>query len=472
MNEMPKTGRGWRILRRTLIGLAMLATLIAMFYTEEDWRGKRAWENCKRELQAKGETLDWNALIPPPVPDDQNFFKAPGMTKWFVKMTNTPPQPYTSEFAGLSTNKLNGTTITNVSDARSYLQWSDQFRPQLDQVREALKRPYARIDCDYSDPAYIQIPNFIAARSLAQVLARRTESYLLLGQPDKALDELTFLDDSRRIMEGAPTGKPMTLVAAMINVAVTGLYADVIAEGMQSHAWQEPQLAAIQQQLEGINLPPMVRESLHDGEQVGSSCWLQTASAAELFKMLVGTLPAQKKTVSWLQTIEKMKWELMPQGWRYQNSVLMTMQIENWADGLDLTNNLISPHKIDMTTKVLSADLNHVGPYNFIAAMAIPNFSRAYMVTAHNQTMVNEAQIACALERYRLANDAYPETLDALVPQFVEKLPHDIIGGQPLIYHPTDNGKFLLYSVGWNEMDDGGKSGGTDFTKGDWVWKN
>jgi len=64
--------------------------------------------------------------------------------------------------------------------------------------------------------------------------------------------------------------------------------------------------------------------------------------------------------------------------------------------------------------------------------------------------------VACALERYRLANGEYPETLDALQPRFIETLPHDVIGGQPLKYHPTDNGQFALYSVGWNGTDDGG----------------
>ena len=74
-----------RTLRRILIGLAWLVTLIAVFYAVENWRGKRAWEKCRRELEAKGEVLDWNAYIPPPVPDEQNIFKAPKMTEWFVK---------------------------------------------------------------------------------------------------------------------------------------------------------------------------------------------------------------------------------------------------------------------------------------------------------------------------------------------------------------------------------------------------
>jgi len=66
--------------------------------------------------------------------------------------------------------------------------------------------------------------------------------------------------------------------------------------------------------------------------------------------------------------------------------------------------------------------------------------------------------------------------LYALAPQFIEKIPHDIIGGQPLHYRRTEEGKFLLYSVGWNETDDGGldllQKNSFDYTKGDWVWKN
>ena len=75
----------WRVMRRWLFVVACLATLTGLFYAVEDWRGKRAWEKCRRELEAKGEVLDWNAYIPAPVPDEQNIFKAPKMAEWFVK---------------------------------------------------------------------------------------------------------------------------------------------------------------------------------------------------------------------------------------------------------------------------------------------------------------------------------------------------------------------------------------------------
>ena len=45
MKEKPKSKWYWWLLRWGLIGLAMLATLAAILVTEENWRGKRDWEN-------------------------------------------------------------------------------------------------------------------------------------------------------------------------------------------------------------------------------------------------------------------------------------------------------------------------------------------------------------------------------------------------------------------------------------------
>jgi hypothetical protein len=148
-------------------------------------------------------------------------------------------------------------------------------------------------------------------------------------------------------------------------------------------------------------------------------------------------------------------------------------------DVFDLAHNTISPSKVDELSDEFDKFSNHKSPYKLLAVVAVPNFARPFQILAHNQTMANEAQIVCALERYHFAHGEYPETLDTLAPQFIEKIPHDIIGGQPLHYRRTDDGKFLLYSVGWNETDDGGqeiselnKYGKPDYTKGDWVWKN
>ena len=87
-------------------------------------------------------------------------------------------------------------------------------------------------------------------------------------------------------------------------------------------------------------------------------------------------------------------------------------------------------------------------------------------------TAANEAALACALERYRLANGQFPDTLAALAPKFMEQIPNDVTTGQPYKYRRTPDGQFVLYSLGWAGKDDGGTPGDTlfDSEKGDWVW--
>jgi hypothetical protein len=64
--------------------------------------------------------------------------------------------------------------------------------------------------------------------------------------------------------------------------------------------------------------------------------------------------------------------------------------------------------------------------------------------------------VAFALAAYRADNDRYPETLAELARAYLPEVPADLFGGKPLAYKPSANG-YLLYSVGPNGKDDGGR---------------
>ncbi|HEY4951911.1 MAG TPA: hypothetical protein VII71_00825, partial [Verrucomicrobiae bacterium] len=282
----------------------------------------------------------------------------------------------------------------------------------------------------------------------------------------------TLIHDVCRILEKPPTGKPETLIEAMINVAISGVYVSTVGDGFKLNAWGEPQMDALQKQLKEIKFAPYVVAAF-EAEQASSSHTLETTPASkigELFHMGSG-----KNNYSiWKKISDPMYlyFELCPRGWIYQNMVNSVGLVEMaYADGVDLKQETISPSSFDKANRDLTKSLNRRTPFNVWAQIAIPNFTKAWQTTAHNQTLASEAQIVCALERYHLAHGEYPDTLDMLMPQFIEKIPHDIINGQPLHYRRTSDGKFLLYSVGWNETDDGGQEV-KDNALGDWVWKN
>jgi len=115
--------------------------------------------------------------------------------------------------------------------------------------------------------------------------------------------------------------------------------------------------------------------------------------------------------------------------------------------------------------------------HHFFSKLLLPNLTSFVRKTAFGQTAADCAMLACALERYRLAHGQYPESLDALSPEFISRLPHDIINGQALKYRLKSADHYLLYSVGWNQTDDRGVVGviraSEDFAaeEGDWVWQ-
>jgi hypothetical protein len=63
---------------------------------------------------------------------------------------------------------------------------------------------------------------------------------------------------------------------------------------------------------------------------------------------------------------------------------------------------------------------------------------------------------AIALERYHEKTGSYPQSLAALAPDFLKTVPMDFMDGQPLRYRLTEDGHFILYSIGLDCVDNGG----------------
>ena len=112
--------------------------------------------------------------------------------------------------------------------AQAYLALNDQSKTDWKFVSEGLALPAAHIDGDYHRPFEVVGPDYVAVRVTAQTLAERAQCHLLTGQPEAALEDLTCLHNLRRVMASQPT----TLVAAMFDVAISGLHVNMVADGL------------------------------------------------------------------------------------------------------------------------------------------------------------------------------------------------------------------------------------------------
>jgi hypothetical protein len=501
MNEKPKRKLGWRLLRWGLIGVAFLVTLAAVLITEENWRGKRAWENYKRELEAKGEKLDWQAFVPPAVPDDQNFFCAPIFTNMLKGKIETTPYGNDGgpDFhrnagqAGYAIYRMQTTDLqawqdyyrrrTNTEElgiflvapepqtpAKDVLFTLSKFDATVEQMRQASERPYARMPLDYQDGierAKGLLPILAEWKRCTQLLQLRASAELADGQNAKALDDIKLLlrlDDSIR--------NPPFLISELVRMAILQYTLHPIWEGLAERKWSEEQMVALDADLAKMDF-------LADYEiAMRGELALSIASIENLrhTRELISSKPDGNSLIT-------NKLTFAPSAFFYQNELAFARMSQQWILPLvDANLRVVSPKAI----AAVSAEMKHYSYYKALAVMEIPALDKAAKWFAIAQTQIDLAKVAIALERYRLAHGEYPATLVALAPQFIAKLPRDIIGGpppqgsgatsQPLHYRRTDDGKFVLYSVGWNEKDDGGTvalEGGrfVDFDKGDWVWK-
>jgi hypothetical protein len=174
-----------------------------------------------------------------------------------------------------------------------------------------------------------------------------------------------------------------------------------------------------------------------------------------------------------------------PAGWFDQNELRIARFYSRWyLPAVNEQDKIVSPTAVRNADAALNSEYKHRSPENVLESILLPALGGAVKKFAYAQSSTDLARTAIALERYRLARGEFPESLDALAPQFLEKIPHDIINDQPLHYR-LDDGQFVLYSVGWNETDDGGvvelravgvsdrvrRNPILDYSQGDWVWR-
>ena len=82
-----------------------------------------------------------------------------------------------------------------------------------------------------------------------------------------------------------------------------------------------------------------------------------------------------------------------------------------------------------------------LGRLRIISRMVLPALQKAFEKETRILAQSQAAQTAVAIERYRLAHhDALPESLAALTPAFLERVPSDPFDGQPLEFERLPKG--------------------------------
>ena len=496
----------WRIVRRFAFAIACFITLIAIVWNVENWRGKRAWEKHKRQWLAKGEKFTVAEMAPPAVPDDQNFAMSPFIRPLmnpsrapeggvFWQDTNALERLKKFQVANSTPERTNRLTIGNAekgtfadlnawqefyrgdtnypqvaspaSPAQTILTALSRFDPELRELREAAARPYSRFPVEYAyEPSFaVLLPHLAQLKAIVQATHVRATAELESKRSDDAFADLKL---GCRISDSIKD-EPI-LVSHLVRLAMLGINLQTLREGLLRHAWNDAQLAEFDKYLASLNLLAEYGQAMR-GERafgVGSVDWLRRQGFRGGGIDYLSSPDGQSGSSGVM---------IMPAGWFYRNMLNISEMHQDFTlPAVDEKAHRAFPKRCEEMETRLHKEQR--GPYNILAQLLLPAVSKSVQKSTRMQLFVDAARIACALERYRIANGALPETLDALAPRFIEKLPTDLINGEPLHYRREADGSYLIYSVGWNQTDDGGQivwgkgsDPAVDARKGDWVWQ-
>jgi len=461
-----------KLCRWTLIGLTVLAVVVAVFYADENWRGKHAWETYRRAREAQGDSFEWSSVVPPPVPDNENFATTPLFAELFPKPPEHPrldaaklPDCWKA-YGNWNVGRMEDLAAWQVCFTNSDLLAAlATYEPILREVAEASHRPKCRFPIRYEDNSAARIPHLSPLRNLTRIYRLRALVELSAGQTDAALKDVQTCLRLADTVKDEPV-----LISFLVRYAILDLASQPIWEGLAAHRWNKSQLEVLHAEFEKMDQFRPLQLAIA-GERLRNHHDIRMASRHPqgfLALLTHGNLLAGEKG-SWLD-------RAIPSGWFYQNALTVDrFYTETYLPAVDWERRVINPQvfkQVDQTCKTL-----HTTPYNIFYKLFVPGMPTVAKRAAWSQTSVDKTAVACALERYRLVRGEYPEKLDVLVPEFIAKIPNDVIDGQPLRYRRTGNDEFVLYSIGWNETDDGGEialqSGECwrqDLDRGDWVW--
>jgi hypothetical protein len=96
------------------------------------------------------------------------------------------------------------------------------------------------------------------------------------------------------------------------------------------------------------------------------------------------------------------------------------------------------------------------GWYRLITSECLRAIEKVWESSLDDRINLACAITALAAERFRLANERWPTTLQELCPKYLPAVPSDPFTGKPLLLSKREDG-IVIYSVAWDGKDDGGQ---------------
>jgi hypothetical protein len=341
---------------------------------------------------------------------------------------------------------------------REVLEYLQRFAPELEEIQEAVRRPYSQFAVHWSEGFNALLPHLAALKQFETIFSLRSAARLRTGDMAGAFDDAMTCLRLAKTLRTEPL-----LISQLVAFAQSSLAVRAVWQGQTTHQWSADQLAAFQAELAGFDFQTQAILAVR-GERAAHNEFLNNFSRRGR-TALEEAAPEEPREGVMLLAVP---W--VP-GWVRQNQVRL-----NRYDDLELRQisdprwpaSLASGPEVPPARQ--AAGLARKDPYTVVARLLAADLGKFQIKAARAQTLNHLAITACALERFRIAHGAYPKDLSELKTLEEPRLLQDPMGGGPLSYERDETNGFRLWSVGLNGAANGGSRNGDVESGGDWDW--
>ena len=334
------------------------------------------------------------------------------------------------------------------------LMQDERLDAQFALIDEIAARPYMQPDWQYELGPAMLIPEVGVARMAAELLLIRAAQAVRSDDLEEANRNLKAVIALSMQAEQCPS-----LISYLTSIAIRGLASSFLEAATLEHGSS----TAFE--------PDLWRHSIHerwqypmDGERLGMGFIIYEAflkGDKEAFEKINGA-PAPKKFVAL---------RLSPVASYFRYDYVFYLEYMEAARAMDRE----FYQDYAKLAQKLDEQMFSTGRRNYMHMLSnilIPALGKVREVAFRSdaQNIINRTALQIA--KYKREHGEYPDRLDTLVPEYLERMPVDLFNGEPLIYR-NDGDRFTLYSVGPNFTDDRGvtnENSQANEDEGDIIW--
>ena len=339
----------------------------------------------------------------------------------------------------------------------------EHFAEPLAQLHEAGARPHCVFPVHWEQKWAAGLPHLGLLMEASKLLALRMGAHLAQGKSEAAYAD--FQDGLRLTIA---TREEPSMIEGLVRISTVVLTLNAVWGGLAEHQWAAPELSRIESDLTTLDWPADFRFSMSSERGLNNEIFDYLASNPAKLPLFILLENGQPRSTSFTE------WALQfyPSGWVYRSKVRMNLYHDELAAAADPSRGRWIPN-VSTPSARTKPQSKFTRIHYLLFFLLAPAFETPEARWIQTATWTDQARIACALERFRLSRGHYPEKLAELAPEFIATVPVEFVNGEPYRYRLTDDGSFVLYSVGADLHDDGGVIDPklSNAQQRDWVWR-